>query len=68
MYLQANSPPAADDSRPLAGVLRTHWMLAICVVCGHENVHAERHRATCPGCGATLNSFQLYRDLQAAGR
>jgi hypothetical protein len=41
-------------------------MLAICVVCGHERPHAERHRATCPTCGATLSSFALYRDLQAA--
>jgi len=43
-------------------------MLAIYVVCGHEHPHGERHRATCPGCGATLNSFPLYRDLQAATR
>jgi rubrerythrin len=50
---------------PLAGLVRTHWMLALCVVCGHERVHGERHRASCPSCGATLHSFALYRDLRA---
>jgi rubrerythrin len=34
-------------------------------VCGHDRVHGERHRASCPTCGATLRSFALYRDLQA---
>ena len=43
---------------------RRRSLLLVCVVCGHEQPHGERHRATCPGCGATLNSFALYRDLR----
>jgi rubrerythrin len=59
------APDAAPDAEPLGGLVRTHWMLALCVVCGHERVHGERARATCPTCGATLHSFPLYRDLHA---
>ena len=59
----SSSPP--PESEPLSGLVRTHWMLAVCGVCGHERVHGERHRATCPTSGATLHSFPLYRDLQA---
>jgi predicted RNA-binding Zn-ribbon protein involved in translation (DUF1610 family) len=50
------------------GLVRTHWMLALCVACGHERVHAERHHASCPSCGAALHSFALYRDLSAGQR
>ena len=66
MLLHRN-PPAVEqsDAEPLTGLVRTHWMLALCVVCGHQRVHGERHRPTCPGCGATLHSFALYRDLHA---
>ena len=65
--LDHRSPPPTQpaDARPLAGLVRTHWMLAVCVVCGHERAHGERYRATCPTCGATLHSFTLYRDLYA---
>jgi hypothetical protein len=68
--LERNGSPSVetDDTQPLAGLVRTHWMLACCVVCGHERVHGEHHRATCPTCGATLNSFALYRDLRAGQR
>ena len=59
------SPSPPPDGEPLTGLVRTHWMLAVCVVCGHERVHGERRRARCPTCGATLNSFPLYRDLHA---
>ena len=59
----SSSPP--PEGEPLTGLVRTHLMLALCVVCGHERVHGERHRATCPTCGATLHSFPLYRDLRA---
>jgi len=67
MHLQRNaSPPGeAGDAQRLSGLVRTHWMLTSCVVCGHERVHGERHRATCPTCGATLHSFPLYRELRA---
>ena len=61
----AYSPP---DAVPVAGLVRTHWVLSVCVVCvvcGHERPHGERHRASCPSCGAQLRSFALYRDLEA---
>jgi predicted RNA-binding Zn-ribbon protein involved in translation (DUF1610 family) len=45
--------------------VRTHWSLAVCVVCGHEQPRGEHNRATCPGCGAQLRIFALYRDLHA---
>jgi rubrerythrin len=65
--LAHRSPPPLEpaDARPLAGLVRTHWMLAVCIVCGHERVHGERCRASCPTCGAALHSFTLYRDLHA---
>ncbi len=62
------SPPTTTqtlDAEPLAGLLATHWMLALCPACGHERVHGERHHATCPCCAQPLHSFALYRDLQA---
>ena len=67
---QRNATPAVEtpDTQPLAGLVRTHWMLALCVVCGHERVHGERHHASCPSCGAALHSFALYRDLSAGQR
>ena len=49
----------------LNGLVRTHWSLAVCVVCGHEQPRGEHNRATCPGCGAQLRIFPLYRDLHA---
>jgi rubrerythrin len=67
---QANASPPVEtpDTQPLTGLVRTHWMLALCVVCGHERVHGERHYASCPSCGAALHSFALYRDLSAGQR
>ena len=66
MLLQRNQPSSPPpDALPVAGLVRTHWVLSVCVVCGHERPHGERHRATCPTCGAQLRSFPLYRDLQA---
>jgi len=66
MLLDRNqpSPSPPPDGEPLTGLVRTDSMLAVCVVGGHERVHGERHRATWT-CGAALNSFPLYRDLQA---
>ncbi len=60
---QASSPPS--DVLPVVGLVRTDWVLSVCVVCGHEQPDGERHRASCPTCGATLHSFPLYRDLHA---
>jgi len=53
------------DGESLTAFVRAHWMLAVGVTCGHELLHVERHRATCPTCGATLNGFLPYRDLHA---
>ncbi len=68
MLLHRNHPSASPspDALPVAGLVRTHWVLSVCVVCGHERPHGERHRATCPTCGAQLRSFPLYRDLHDA--
>ena len=66
MLLNRNPAPSPPpDTEPLHGLVRTHWSLAICVVCGHEHPRGEHNRATCPGCGAQLSVFPLYRDLQA---
>jgi hypothetical protein len=59
------SPSSPPDAVAVVGLIRTHWVLAVCVVCGHERPHGERHRASCPTCGAQLRSFALYRDLEA---
>jgi hypothetical protein len=61
-------PPAESsaDAQPVAGLVRTHWVLSVCVVYGHEQPRGENSRATCPGCGAQLRSFALYRDLRAS--
>ena len=36
--LDHRSPPPTqpDDARPLAGLVRTHWMLAVCVLTGRR--------------------------------
>ncbi len=67
MQLQPNEPLSVHDAEliPLDGLVRTHWTLAICVICGHEQPRGEHARAVCPGCGAQLRSFALYRDLRA---
>jgi predicted RNA-binding Zn-ribbon protein involved in translation (DUF1610 family) len=59
------SPSPPPDTEPVRGLVRTHWSLAVCVVCGHEQPRGEHSRATCPGCGAQLRTFPLYRQLQA---
>jgi hypothetical protein len=61
-----NPPPSPPpDSQTLDGLIRTHWSLAVCVACGHEQPRGEHNRASCPGCGAQLRVFPLYRDLRA---
>jgi hypothetical protein len=67
MQLQANEPASFEDLElvPLDGLVRTHWSLAVCVVCGHEQPRGARCRASCPGCGAQLRTFSLYRALRA---
>lgn len=69
MTLQHSPTPQGElvDGLAVDGLARTHWMIAICLACGHERVHGEQHHATCPACGRALRSFQLYRDLRAGG-
>ena len=65
VYRNQPSPSPLPDAVPVAGLICTDWVLSVCVVCGHERPHGERHRAACPTCGAQLRSFPLYRDLRA---
>jgi len=60
-----SQPVQAADRESVDGLVRTHWSLAVCVVCGHEQPRGERNRASCPGCGAQLRTFPLYRALRA---
>ena len=66
MLSHRNAQPVdSRELQPVDGLERTHWTLAVCVVCGHEQPRGEHCRATCPGCGAQLRSFPLYRQLRA---
>ncbi len=60
------SQPVLEEPVPVDGLLRTHWVLAVCVVCGHEQPRAEHARSSCPGCGAQLRHFPLFRELRAS--
>ena len=52
MLLPRNSPTVVvRDDEQVQWVLRTHWVLAVCIVCSHELPCGENHRTTCPGCG-----------------
>ncbi len=45
-------PPATSG---LSILIRTRHAAAVCVVCGHEQLHgARRGSATCPDCGAAV--------------
>ena len=66
MFLKANPRPVnVPEDDQVHGVLRTHWVLGVCVVCRDEHPCGENHRSTCPGCGAQLRFFPLFRDLEA---
>jgi hypothetical protein len=56
------------DSEPAAGVVRTHWVLAVCGFCRHELPCGENHRAACPGCGAPLHFSPLFRGPRGSAR
>jgi hypothetical protein len=64
MFPHSNRETLDGERVPVDGLVRTHWALAICAACGHEQPHGENHRATCPGCGAQLHAFALYRELR----
>lgn len=66
MLSHRDSQPVQEaDRESVDGLVRTHWSLAVCVVCGHEQPRGERSRASCPGCGAQLRTFPLFRTLRA---
>lgn len=51
---------------PVDGLVRTHWTLGVCVVCGHEHPPAgsaaePAAQAAAPSCGRS----RLYRQLRA---
>lgn len=57
--------PNGAEPAPIDGLIRTRYTLDICVVCGHERVHAPRQEISCPECGASARrSFALFRDLR----
>lgn len=59
--IQPRRSPAGNAVEiPPAALVRTHWTLAVCVVCGHEHPRGENARSTCPTCGATLHNLPLY--------
>jgi ribosomal protein S27E len=61
MQHQANATPVLEA--PVDGLVRTRYTLVVCVVCGHERIHAARQEISCPQCGASARrSFALFRD------
>ena len=53
--------PRGAEQAPIDGLVRIRYTLEVCVVCGHECVHAPRHQTSCPDCGAS--AWRLFRDL-----
>ena len=47
LHLHRNQPSLSrrPDGEPLTGLVRTHWMLAVCVVCVHGEVLEATPRA-----------------------
>lgn len=67
MQTQPNASNAPDAL--VEGLVRTHYTLLVCVVCGHERIHAPRQETCCPECGASARrSFALFRDLRQEQR
>ena len=63
MHPQPNGIGA--DEAPVDGLIRTRYMLDVCVGCGHERIHIQSQQAVCPECGASASrSFALFRDLR----
>jgi hypothetical protein len=67
MLLNRSPHTDHDDDLELVvdGLVPTHWVLAICAECGHEQPRAEHSHRGCPGCGAQLRHFALHRALRA---
>jgi hypothetical protein len=67
MQPQANAINALEA--PVEGLVRTRYTLVVCVVCGHERIHAPLQETSCPECGASARrSFALFRYLREEQR
>ena len=63
--MQAHRNVTRAAEAPVDGLVRTRYTLVVCVVCGHERIHAPRNETCCPQCGASARrSFALFRDLR----
>jgi hypothetical protein len=63
MQPQTNATHVQDA--PVDGLLRTQHLLAVCVVCSHEQIDTARQDTSCPRCGARARrSFALFRSLR----
>ena len=63
--MQAHRNVTRAAEAPVDGLVRTRYTLVVCVVCGHERIHAPRNETSCPQCGASARrSFALFRDLR----
>ena len=57
------------DQQRVDGLIRTRYMLEVCVVCGHERVHTLRQESSCAAWGgAAWRSFVLFRELREVER
>ena len=69
MHTQPSPTPApgpAGDELAVDGLLLTHWTLAVCPRCQHEQPRGECCAARCPGCSGPLRTFALYQSMTAA--
>ena len=63
--MQAHRNLTRAPEAPVDGLVRTRYTLVVCVVCGHERIHAPQQETSCPQCGASARrSFALFRDLR----
>jgi predicted RNA-binding Zn-ribbon protein involved in translation (DUF1610 family) len=61
--------PRGAEQAPVDGLIRTRYTLDVCVVCGHEHVHAPRQESSCPQCGGSAcRSCALFRELREVER
>jgi rubrerythrin len=63
--MQVHRNATSARKGPVDGLIRTHYTLLVCVVCGHERIHTQPHETSCPECGASARrSFTLFHDLR----
>ena len=62
------NPTIAPDAL-VEDLVRTPYTLVVCVVCGHERIHAPRQETCCSHCGASATrSSALFRELRQEQR